>query len=60
MSVTDGRLLGAAACLILTAGSVLSAQSKRQELDGVWILAGNAKIDLTLTPAGEAARARYN
>ena len=60
MSVTGGRRLGAAACLILTAGTVLSAQSKRQELDGVWILAGNATVELALTPAGEAARARYD
>lgn len=60
MSATGGRLLGAAACLIVAAGTVLSAQSKRQELDGVWILAGNATIELALTPAGEAARARYN
>ena len=44
----------------ITAAATMSAQSKRAELDGVWILAGNAKIDLTLTPAGEAARARYN
>jgi hypothetical protein len=29
-------------------------------MDGVWILAGNARIDMALTPAGEAARARYN
>jgi len=44
----------------IIAAATMSAQSKRAELDGVWILAGNATIDLTLTPAGEAARARYN
>ena len=39
---------------------MLSAQGRRAELDGVWILAGTARIEMTLTPAGEAARARYN
>ena len=61
MSVTIRR---ACACaLVLTAcgaAAVLSAQGRRAELDGVWILAGNARIEMTLTPAGEAARARYN
>jgi hypothetical protein len=42
------------------AAATTSSQSKRAELDGVWILAGNAEIDLTLTAAGDAARARYN
>ena len=45
---------------IAAISSTVSAQSKRAELDGVWILAGNATIDLTLTPAGAAARARDN
>jgi hypothetical protein len=36
------------------------AQDKRAQLDGVWILAGSATIELTLTPAGETARARYD
>jgi hypothetical protein len=51
-----------ALALIAVASAVAapSAQSRRAELDGVWILAGNAKIELALTPAGEAARARYN
>ncbi len=44
----------------LAAGAALAAQGKRAQLDGVWILAGNATIDMTLTPAGEAARAKYN
>jgi hypothetical protein len=39
---------------------VVSAQGRRAELDGVWILAGNARIEMALTPAGEAARAKYN
>jgi hypothetical protein len=46
----------AAAAATIPAG----AQGKRAQLDGVWILADNAKIDMTLTPAGEAARAKYN
>jgi hypothetical protein len=52
-----------ASVLALTAvvtAAVLSAQSRRVELDGVWILAGTARIEMTLTPAGEAARARYD
>ena len=36
------------------------AQNKRAQLDGVWILSGSATIEMTLTPAGEAARARYD
>jgi len=48
------------ALIAVSAAAVLSAQGRRAELDGVWILAGTAKIDMTLTPAGEAARAKYN
>jgi len=36
------------------------AQGRRAELNGVWILADSPTIEMTLTPAGEAARARYN
>jgi hypothetical protein len=36
------------------------AQGTRAQLDGVWILAGSATIEMTLTPAGEEARARYD
>ena len=36
------------------------AQNKRAQLDGVWILSGSATIEMTLTLAGEAARARYD
>ena len=58
----SGRLAGAAtiALIAVYAAAVPSAQGRRAELDGVWILAGNARIDMTLTPAGEAARAKYN
>ena len=61
MSIRRPR--SAAAVLAMTlvgAAAVLLAQGRRAELDGVWILAGNAKIEMALTPAGEAARARYN
>jgi len=61
MSGTRTRAVVATVIYVaITAAATMSAQSQRAELDGVWILAGNAKIDLTLTPAGEAARARYN
>ena len=43
-------------CVIATA----AAQDKRAQLDGVWILSGSPTIEMTLTPAGEAARARYD
>ena len=57
----SGRRAGAAVALIAVGvAAVVSAQGRRAELNGVWILAGNASIDLALTPAGEAARARYN
>jgi hypothetical protein len=45
---------------MMVAAAATGAQGKRTELDGVWILAGSATIELTLTPAGEAARAKYN
>ena len=45
---------------VLALTTTLHAQGKRQELDGVWILAANAKIDMALTPAGEEARKKYN
>jgi hypothetical protein len=54
------RGAAAAAVAVLGAISAANAQGKRADLDGVWILAGNARIDLALTPAGEAARAKYN
>ena len=45
---------------VVAAVAATAAQGKRGELDGVWILAGSATIEMTLTPAGEAARAKYN
>jgi hypothetical protein len=48
---------------IVVAGSVTvaAAQGKRADLDGVWILADSADIQgVKLTPAGEAARAKYD
>lgn len=53
-------VVGALTCVAASVTVATFAQSRRAELDGVWILAGNATIDATLTPAGEAARARYN
>lgn len=46
--------------MLLAAAAAPAAQGKRAELDGVWILARSATIEMTLTPAGEAARARYD
>lgn len=43
-------------CLIARA----DAQDTRAQLDGVWILSASPTIEMTLTPAGEAARARYD
>jgi hypothetical protein len=61
VSVTRRRSSAAAVALTAAATvAVLSAQGRRADLDGVWILAGNARIEMTLTPAGEAARARYD
>ena len=54
------RWAAAAAIVLMSASALLMAQGKRAELDGVWILSGTAKIELSLAPAGEAARARYN
>src|SRR5687768_7081256 len=58
----SGRRAGAATIGLIAIGAavMLSAQGRRAELDGVWILAGNARIEMTMTPAGEAARAKYN
>ena len=54
--------VGAAAVAagVLSIVATPAAQGKRAELDGVWILAGRAQIDMVLTPAGEAARASYD
>jgi hypothetical protein len=48
------------ALAMMVAAATTATQGKRTELDGVWILAGSATIEMTLTPAGEAARATYN
>jgi hypothetical protein len=52
--------IAAVALMAVAAAAATAAQGKRAELDGVWILAGSATIEMTLTPAGEAARAKYN
>lgn len=56
------RMAGAIALALVLAAAVgpAMAQGKRSELNGVWILAGSARIEMTLTPSGEAARAKYN
>ena len=64
MSLLRGRSWrrGRAGVALAIAGAVATAaaQGRRAELDGVWILADSATIEMALTPAGEAARARYN
>jgi hypothetical protein len=57
--VSAARLAASAVAVAIAGASMVSAQGRRAELDGVWILAGNARIEVTLTPAGEAARAKY-
>ena len=57
----SGVRVGAVALLALGLCGPAHAQGKRADLDGVWILADSATFkDLELTPAGEAARARYD
>jgi len=56
-------LIRATALAIAVIGTiaVVSAEGKRADLDGVWILAKTADIaGLKLTPAGEAAKAKYD
>ena len=66
MTGTGLRTFGwqhAAVVALLTTSSTLAsaAQGKRSDLDDVWILARNATTEnLQLTPAGEAARAKYD
>ena len=51
----------AIALVVLGLATPASAQGKRAELDGVWILADSAKYEnFELTPAGEAARKKYD
>lgn len=60
MSAIMRRPMLATALTAMTIVAAPAAQGKRAELNGVWILSGTPKIDLALTPAGEAARAKYN
>ena len=50
----------AAAALAMTWATPAAAQAKRADLQGVWIVAGTRTENLKLTPAGAAARARYD
>jgi hypothetical protein len=52
----------AVVCVFLVSALAgVAAQGKRSDLDGVWILAKSADIEgVKLTPAGEAARAKYD
>jgi hypothetical protein len=55
------RPLAALTACLLAGVAIVDADGKRSDLDGVWILAGSATIEgLKLTPAGEAARAKYD
>jgi hypothetical protein len=55
-----GRALLFLSLLVVSGTATADAQGARAQLDGVWILARSATIEMTLTPAGEAARARYD
>jgi hypothetical protein len=47
--------------LLLASAAPSAAQGNRADLDGVWIPADTAKFEnVELTPAGEAARAKYD
>jgi hypothetical protein len=46
--------------LLLTGPPPADAQDKRAELQGVWVVDGTKTENLKLTPAGAAARARYD
>ena len=50
----------AAAAFVLVGATPASAQARRAELEGVWIVDGTKTENLKLTPAGAAARARYD
>jgi hypothetical protein len=59
-AVLVASIAGMSTSLPAQTTSPAAAQRKRSDLDGVWILARNARTEnLKLTPAGEAARARY-
>ena len=50
----------AATALVVAWATPASAQARRTELQGVWIVDGTKTENLKLTPAGAAARARYD
>ena len=53
--------LSAIGLLVLASALPSAAQGTRADLDGVWILADSATFEnLELTPAGEAARVKYD
>ena len=53
--------LSAVAALVLALAAPSLTQERRADMDGVWILADSPTFEnLELTPAGEAARARYD
>ena len=54
------RAASALLLIVLALAATVDAQTRRTGLSGVWILAGTPTIEMTLTPAGEAARARYD
>jgi len=62
MTAASSRLIGvwAASALAMAWVTPASAQAKRAELQGVWIVDGTKTENLKLTPAGAAARARYD
>jgi hypothetical protein len=55
------RAAAALAIAVIGCGRRRLGEAKRADLDGVWILAKSADIaGLKLTPAGEAAKAKYD
>lgn len=60
-NTTAGWRHAAVVALLVSSATPASAQGKKSDLDGVWILARSARTEnLQLTPAGEAARAKYD
>lgn len=49
-----------AAGVLMAAASPAAAQAKRTQLEGVWVVNGTKTENLKLTPAGQAARDRYD
>lgn len=52
--------VSAAAALLMATTTSATAQGKRAQLEGVWIVDGTKTENLKLTPEGIAARARYD